>query len=181
MYVDDMTKACNDMSKSCKKKGSSSVRETSFLGKMMEKMEDNTELSEAGSETAFSAENGITGGGYSLYDFGAAKEEYLKRSWSKSCLIGNQRAKRKYWKEREERRRRLRKQLEQLQAKRAMWKRVLEMEKSQAIHENEMISRRETGLGQQTGYVRTELEQAYAAYEAYAVLSVAINKLRSQI
>ena len=29
----------------------------------------------------------------------------------------------------------------------------------------------------QTGFVRTELSQAYAAYEAYAVASIAVRKL----
>ena len=122
----------------------------------------------------------LSKGRYVDHSFGAAKEEYIARSWSKGSYVDSRKAQRSFWKKREERRKKLQRQYAEVQAKRAMWKRVLESEKAQAIHENRMIARKESenGSGQQTGFVRTELSQAYAAYEAYAVASIAVSKMR---
>ena len=104
----------------------------------------------------------------------AMYREYMSKCYRN---MENRKSEKNYWKKREERRKKLQKQYEEVLAKRAMWKRVLESKKAQALHENRMIAREENGNIQQTGYVRTELSQAYAAYEAYAVASVAVRKL----
>jgi len=97
----------------------------------------------------------------------------------KMMIKSGKSAEKKYWEERAERRRRMQRQLAEAYAKRAMWKRVLDMEQSQAIHANEMISRRETGFPAQSGYVSTELNQAYGMYERYAMVNVAARKMRA--
>lgn len=109
--------------------------------------------------------------------FRKCRKAYQRRV--RRYIIVNRKAEKSYWKKREERRRKLQRQYEEVLAKRAMWKRVLESEKAQAIHENRMIARAENNMLMQTGtgYVRTELAQAYGAYEAYAIASAAVRKL----
>jgi hypothetical protein len=117
------------------------------------------------------------GSRYVIHCFGAEKEEYIAHSWSKGANIDTRKAEKSFWKKREERRRRWKKQLEEAQAKKAMWKRVFEREQSQAIYENKMIARRETGIPLHMGYVRTEMAQAYGMYEMYAKICVAARRM----
>lgn len=120
----------------------------------------------------------LSKGRYVTHNFGAVKEEYISRSFSKGLFTDSRKAEKSFWKRREERRKKIQKQYAEVQAKRAMWKRVLESEKAQTIHENRMMARKECeSENGQTGFVRTELSQAYAAYEAYAVASIAVRKL----
>lgn len=122
----------------------------------------------------------LSKGRYVVHSFGACKEEYIGQSWSKGCYTESSKSEENFWKQREERRKKLQKEYTEVQTKKAMWKRVLESEKSQAIHENRMIARKECekGNGQQAGCMTTELSQAYAAYEAFAVESIAVSKLQ---
>lgn len=100
---------------------------------------------------------------------------FLEKMMAKS----GENAQKKYWEVREERRRKMRKQLAYAYAQRAIWKRVLDMEQSQAMHGNEMISRRENQFPVQSEYVNTELNQAYGMYEKYAMVSVVARKMSS--
>lgn len=121
----------------------------------------------------------LSKGRYVIHSFGACKEEYIGQSWSKGCYTESGKSEKSYWKQREEHQEKLQKQYEETEAKRAMWKRVLENEKAQVIHENRMIARKECEDGnvQQTGNMTAELSQAYAAYEACSVASIAVSKL----
>jgi len=119
----------------------------------------------------------LSGGRYVIHSFGADKEEYVGRNFSKGVNINDRKKEKSFWEKRQERRKKLLKQLEEAQTKKAIWKRVVERELSQAKYENMMIARRETGLPLQVGYVRTELAQAYGMYEMFSSISLAARKM----